>query len=833
MRRALLALARAVVVVGGAGACLPGVELQTPGGAGPGSACAKDHTVSGSFAITQPSDITRLAGCTTVAGTLVAADTLLEGIALPDLQLVGGDVLISGNADLASLDLRSLATVRGTLSIIDTAPGGAPLASINLSSLGSAGLVVGRAVVNPAGPDPTASQCGLQVSAPPAFPHLSTLDLPELTHAAELLVIATAIASLHAPLLANVDGDVCFDADRALDLGGDHPPLPALVSASSLGVDDGAAVSIVMPLLHETPHGVQINRNASLTSLSFPALDTSGAPVVISENSSLPECDAELAAIAMVIGSFQAGGAPALPTVRDNAIVDIIANDDTALAAAAGVTCASGDVHIGANVTSLAPLASLQYIAGSLIVLGASASVSAVSLPQLFHVRDVVDVERTNATSISLPALRGIGDVTNSKITRFGATGGVSIGRNAALTSVDFGQAHFVGTGAGFQVFENAEYATCDADALRTALCGGLPGGACQAAIFGNAPGCVDTSSPHCPPTTGDSDALVCPNEPACGDGVVSAGEDCDDGGRAPLDGCSANCFGEASFVCTDSPSTCVRCQQVGGCCGDSTLAGEACDDGNTQSGDGCSSACAVEAGFRCTNANDTVASVCVVAEGEGEGAGEGEGEGGAVVCVPQQPDSNTVGLWHFDRAATPGTSDAPPAPDLTLGDAGGVNVPGFEPVGRFGSDLHFGSSAVARANFPAGATSLNRTTVELWLFPGAAGAGDVVTLQGATSTLKRSIGAAGLTWGTATHVISAPLAAGVFHRIAARCDAGLLALFVDGTRAGGAADPCDITADTLDTITIGGPSSFQGSIDDVRVSNTGRSDLVLGAACQ
>lgn len=64
-----------------------------------------------------------------------------------------------------------------------------------------------------------------------------------------------------------------------------------------------------------------------------------------------------------------------------------------------------------------------------------------------------------------------------------------------------------------------------------------------------------------------------------CGDGVLDAGEACDDGNIIDGDGCSASCTVEAF-------------------CGDGKLdPGEQCDDGNTLNGDGCSAVCTVETG--------------------------------------------------------------------------------------------------------------------------------------------------------------------------------------------------------------------------------------------
>ena len=69
-------------------------------------------------------------------------------------------------------------------------------------------------------------------------------------------------------------------------------------------------------------------------------------------------------------------------------------------------------------------------------------------------------------------------------------------------------------------------------------------------------------------------------NTPACGDGVLDTGEQCDDGNTNSGDGCSATCTIETA------PAV----------CGDGVPAGtEQCDDGNTTSGDGCSSTCKTE----------------------------------------------------------------------------------------------------------------------------------------------------------------------------------------------------------------------------------------------
>lgn len=95
--------------------------------------------------------------------------------------------------------------------------------------------------------------------------------------------------------------------------------------------------------------------------------------------------------------------------------------------------------------------------------------------------------------------------------------------------------------------------------------------------------------------TTGEpaTDATVTPTTDAtadtsggpveCGNGVVEAGEACDDGNLADGDGCESSC-------------------QVGEVlCGNGVLdPGEACDDANGDPDDGCGSSCATECGFLC-----------------------------------------------------------------------------------------------------------------------------------------------------------------------------------------------------------------------------------------
>ena len=130
-----------------------------------------------------------------------------------------------------------------------------------------------------------------------------------------------------------------------------------------------------------------------------------------------------------------------------------------------------------------------------------------------------------------------------------------------------------------------------------------------------------------------DAGSELCPA--ACGDGVVDAGEECDDGNQIDDDGCTNACAACGNGVC-DPGETPVSCSQDCNC-GDGVLQdGEECDDGNQVGNDGCNNACQACGNGICDegeDANSCPEDGCVPECGNGA-VEEGE----------QCDDGNTVG---------------------------------------------------------------------------------------------------------------------------------------------------------------------------------------------
>lgn len=101
------------------------------------------------------------------------------------------------------------------------------------------------------------------------------------------------------------------------------------------------------------------------------------------------------------------------------------------------------------------------------------------------------------------------------------------------------------------------------------------------------------------------ADASSCVLAITCGDGVLSSGEECDDGNTAAGDCCSPTCTFEASGTACDDANVCTnsdQCNGTGVCGGTAVTNGSACDDGSLCTSDSCQAGVCVGAGTPATS---------------------------------------------------------------------------------------------------------------------------------------------------------------------------------------------------------------------------------------
>jgi len=135
-----------------------------------------------------------------------------------------------------------------------------------------------------------------------------------------------------------------------------------------------------------------------------------------------------------------------------------------------------------------------------------------------------------------------------------------------------------------------------------------------------------------------------------CGDGVVDAGETCDDKNRRAGEGCSATCMVESGWSCTAQPSECERM------CGNGMLdAPEECDDQNSDAGDGCFD-CAVEDGWECSGDPPSCEDIDECDADPCQNAGTCTNEPGSYAC-------NCTGTGYSGRTCGTPVDDCDPNP--------------------------------------------------------------------------------------------------------------------------------------------------------------------------
>ncbi len=249
-----------------------------------------------------------LTGLVDVVGELdLSGPTGMASLNLGALETVGEDLLLSGHTQLTGLDLRSLLSVGGGLDIADEAQ----LALIQAGRLTSVG---GDLVIENSGtlegvtlPDLTTVGeqlllLNLESVTSIDLNELETvggritvqgtdtigLSLASLTTAGELRVASNPFASIAAPLLTDVEGDLVVSADAALST----LSFPALVTVGTFFLHDTGLPTLALPELTETSEDFHVAENPFLTSLSAPLLTTIGGSLEIELNPNLPTSQA-------------------------------------------------------------------------------------------------------------------------------------------------------------------------------------------------------------------------------------------------------------------------------------------------------------------------------------------------------------------------------------------------------------------------------------------------------------------------------------------------------------------------------------------------------------
>jgi len=200
--------------------------------------------------------------------------------------------------------------------------------------------------------------------------------------------------------------------------------------------------------------------------------------------------------------------------------------------------------------------------------------------------------------------------------------------------------------------------------------------------VCGN--GRIETGETCDPPNPGNGCSSACGAEtgwrcipgsctklPYCGDGIVqpSAGEKCDQGAHQGSAGCSADCKTQDS-ACTCVPGQACVCEKPA--CGDGLIqTGEQCDQG-TSTYPGCSATCQIELGYQCPFAGAPCVPVC----------GDGILISSAEQCDPGMEIPNVAEGCNADCSVKPGWAcDATDCHQTVCGDGKVEGAEGCDPA--------------------------------------------------------------------------------------------------------------------------------------------------------
>ncbi|MBI4019492.1 MAG: LamG domain-containing protein [Candidatus Aenigmarchaeota archaeon] len=190
--------------------------------------------------------------------------------------------------------------------------------------------------------------------------------------------------------------------------------------------------------------------------------------------------------------------------------------------------------------------------------------------------------------------------------------------------------------------------------------------------------------------------------------------------------------------------------------------------------------------------------------------------------------DTNTVALWHFDQATASSTLDNSRGNNLTCYGMG-TNC-SFTPSGKYGGALTFnGSDQYLNASDSVSLNMTNQVTVEAWVYANSTTGGNAGIVAKGTATswpyaiIYDTNANINCIIDGSTNAVSFSMLAGSWHHVALSYNGTDMFCYMDGILKGSKKINSAINQ-TASNVMIGRASVyFNGTIDEVRISNFSR----------
>lgn len=213
---------------------------------------------NGDYRISSQLDVDALAGIRVITGDLRVTDPSFAVLALPDLEVVGGNFFIEDAArtNLTEIALSKLQTIGGSTSF-----SAANAARVDLATLDSIGVEMILIIREPA----VRAPCLRSISG-------------------ELAIVDDAALSIELPRLETAGKVTVFDSSNVEAI-----ELPALTSLATLDVRDNARLGSISAALVTTAANISIQRCPALATVSFDRLPSATGILFDTTNTDLSQ----------------------------------------------------------------------------------------------------------------------------------------------------------------------------------------------------------------------------------------------------------------------------------------------------------------------------------------------------------------------------------------------------------------------------------------------------------------------------------------------------------------------------------------------------------------